>query len=138
MKFTLYKSSHFTLFPLLYFTFVMQHIKRGDFAVESSLSFVFDVLQLFVSSEWYYIYQNLTRHSNVTIGKVSKILTVFLISFLNFFHQYLRKPTAAKSLISMCCITFVQFWFCHIYIHGSLFPLQKYETMKIRFHINCI
>ena len=79
----------------------MQHIKRVDFADEVNSKFFIWCIRSFSQFKMTPIYQNQSIHVNFAPENGSKIL--FLFS--ECFHLYLRQPTAAKSPLSICCIT---------------------------------
>ena len=85
---------------------------KGDFAGED-----IDVLELFLSfkSKWHIIYQNWSRHSNYTIEKGWKILTVLLIIFLES-SQLRSLPPPFQFATSHTGSTEESFsWMCHLY-----------------------
>ena len=67
----------------MYFSYVMQHVKRGDFASEINCEFLFDVAKLFSALKGHLMYQKLVKEFKFYNWKWSKIL-IFLTIFWRF------------------------------------------------------
>ena len=74
---------------------VVQHIERRYFAGKVNFDFFIWCIKRAFSQ----------------LKKNWKLL-LFSVSFSDCFHLYLRKPTAAKSCILMCCISYSIFLWC--------------------------
>ena len=75
--------------------------KVGTLQVKSILSFVFDVLELFLALKWHLIYYNWLRHSNFTFAKGSQIIFVFFVIFW-MFSSTSKKVCSRLNPLSWC------------------------------------
>ena len=80
--------------------YVMQHIKKGTLQVKPVLSFLIDVLELFVS------FKMAPHLSNFTIEKVLNILIDFFIIF-RIFSSISEEVHSGRVPFLMCYFTYM-------------------------------
>ena len=107
--------------------------KRGDFAVEINFVFCIWCIRAFFSVlEWHLI--KIDVGIQILQLKKDGTFLLFLLLFSECFHLYLRKPMTAKSLLWMCCITYIMQnvqWHCDVLTYYTRQMVDTHSLLSI-------